>query len=402
MPLPNNDNKDIKKTNPGILIVIDGTDGSGKATQVQFLVERLRAANYAVVAADFPQYGKKSAGLVEEYLNGRYGTANEVGPWRASIFYAADRYDASFQIRQWLAEGNIVVANRYVTANLAHQGGKITDPEKRKKFFAWLEKLEYRTFAIPRPDLTIILHVDAALAQTLVDGKGERSYIDGQKRDIHEADLNHLRAAEAIYLEIARTMSQCLLIECARDGQIMAREEISELIWQAVKTHLLDGKNNDIQNKPLPPTNPNDGYDLPKKLWIQRLTPAAILPTRAHPSDAGLDLYAVNDWVLYPSDRVMISTGIKIALPDGYAGLIWDKSSLAAKGLHAMAGVIDADYRGEIKVVVINLSNNIINIGSGQKIAQLLIQKIETPDIRETDALPMTERGEGAFGSTGA
>ena len=107
----------------GKFIVIDGTDGSGKATQTELLVKRLAQAGYEVVMADFPQYGQKSAGLVEHYLNGKYGTALDVGPYRASIFYAADRYDASFQIRQWLKEGKIVISNRYVTANMAHQGG---------------------------------------------------------------------------------------------------------------------------------------------------------------------------------------------------------------------------------------------------------------------------------------
>ncbi|MBU4493296.1 MAG: thymidylate kinase, partial [Nanoarchaeota archaeon] len=106
----------------GKFIVIAGTDGSGKATQIKILVKRLKDKGYEVEIADFPQYGKKSAALVEEYLNGKFGLAEEVGPYRASIFYACDRYAASFKIKEWLDEGKIVVSNRYVSANVGHQG----------------------------------------------------------------------------------------------------------------------------------------------------------------------------------------------------------------------------------------------------------------------------------------
>ena len=117
-----------------MFIVIDGTDGSGKATQTQLLVEKLKSLGFDVEIADFPQYGQKSAGLVEEYLNGVYGSAQDVGPYRASILYAVDRYAASFKIKKWLEEGKIVVSNRYVSANMGHQAGKIKDYAERDKF----------------------------------------------------------------------------------------------------------------------------------------------------------------------------------------------------------------------------------------------------------------------------
>lgn len=218
----------------GKFIVIDGTDGSGKATQTKLLIKKLKDKGYKVEMADFPQYGKKSATLVEEYLNGKYGTAQEVGPYRASIFYACDRYDASFKIKKFLEEGYIVVSNRYVTANMGHQGGKIKDAKKRKNFFSWLYELEYKIFKIPKPDLNIILHVDAAVAQKLVDNKGARNYTK-KKRDLHEKDLKHLRDAEKVYLEIAKTMSNFKLISCTEFGKIMSRESISELVWKKVK-----------------------------------------------------------------------------------------------------------------------------------------------------------------------
>ncbi len=224
-----------KSSKPGKFIVIDGTDGSGKSTQTHILVRRLKKEGFDVALTDFPQYGKKSAGLVEEYLNGHYGSAQEVGPYRASIFYAVDRYDAGFKIKRWLAEGKLIISNRYVTSNLAHQGGKITDSRERKKYFKWLDNLEYGLFGIPRPDLTLILHVDAAVAQKLVDKKGAREYVGGKKRDIHEDDIKHLRHAEKVYLEIARTFPKMKIVECTKNNEIISRKEIAAMVWKSIK-----------------------------------------------------------------------------------------------------------------------------------------------------------------------
>jgi dTMP kinase len=219
----------------GKFIIIDGTDGSGKATQTKLLVEKLRKEGFKVAMADFPQYGTKSAGLVEEYLNGKYGKPDEVGPYRASIFYACDRYDSSFKIRKWLNEGKIVISNRYVASNLGHQGGKIKNPAERKKYFQWLYDLEYGIFKIPKPDLNIILHVDAGVAQKLVDKKKKRKYIKGKKRDAHEKDLKHLQNAEKVFIEVAKSFPKFVLIECDYKGNIMPKEKINMLIWKGVK-----------------------------------------------------------------------------------------------------------------------------------------------------------------------
>ncbi len=219
----------------GKFIVIDGTDGSGKGTQTNLLIKRLKKEGHDVKMADFPQYGKKSAGMVEEYLNGKFGTADEVGPYRASIFYACDRYDANFKIKKWLDDGKIVISNRYVTANMGHQGGKIKDKNKRRDYFKWLYDIEFRIFNIPKPDLNIILHVDAAIAQKLVDQKEKRAYIEKGKRDIHEKDLKHLRNAEMVYLEITKIFKDFCLIECVENGLIMTKSEIADLLWKKVK-----------------------------------------------------------------------------------------------------------------------------------------------------------------------
>lgn len=225
---------------PGKFIVLDGTDGAGKATQTKLLIETLRAAGYEVESANFPQYGSKSAGMIEEYLNGKYG---EVNPYAASMFYAVDRFDASFKIRQWLSEGKIIVSNRYVTANAGHQGGKIANSEERVAFFKWLDHLEYTVFGIPKPDLNIILHIPAEVAQRLVDFKEDltRVYVGGNKRDIHEADLVHLKNAEKVYLEIAQLFPNTKLIDCMDVGRLLTPQEVHNKVWELVRRIALKG-----------------------------------------------------------------------------------------------------------------------------------------------------------------
>ncbi len=139
------------------------------------------------------------------------------------------------------------------------------------------------------------------------------------------------------------------------------------------------------------------------KLDVKRIDPEAKLPTRAHSDDAGLDLYSVEGCTLQPGERRAVKTGIALAIPSGYAGLIWDKSGLALKaGLKTMGGVIDAAYRGEILVIVINLSSLPYAIEKGTKISQLLIQKVELMEICEVSNLNDTLRGDGGFGSSGS
>ena len=218
----------------GIFIVIDGTDGSGKATQTKLLMEKIEQTGRQVKMIDFPQYGQKSAGLVEEYLNGKYGSANEVGPYRASIFYACDRYVASFQIKKWLDEGNIVISNRYVSSNMGHQAGKITDLQERDKFLQWLFELEYNLFGIPKPDLNILLYLPPEKGQELVDNKGYRDYIGDKKRDIHEADLEHLKNAAEAYRYVADKYNW-ITIDCALNNELLSIDKINDLLWQEIK-----------------------------------------------------------------------------------------------------------------------------------------------------------------------
>lgn len=221
----------------GKLIVIDGTDGSGKKTQTALLIEHLQKNRHEIASIAFPQYGKKSAGLVEEYLNGKYGRPEEVNPYAASLFYALDRFDLSIEIKKALEDGKTVVTDRYVDANAGHQGGKITDPEERKKFLHWLYEMEYRILGIPRPDFTIILHVPAGLGQTLARKKQQRLYIEGGKTlDVHENDLGHLKAAEESYLWLAQRFPRDhRVIECVKRGKLLSPEQIHIKVWNIIQ-----------------------------------------------------------------------------------------------------------------------------------------------------------------------
>lgn len=209
----------------GKLIVLDGTDGAGKTTQTKLLVETLREQGYEVEIADFPKYGDKSAGPVEEYLAGKYGLMN---PQAASLFFAVDRFDGSLKMRKWLDEGKIVIANRYVTANAGHQGGMIAGRTERLKFFKWLNDLEYNIFGLPKPDLNIILHVPAKVAQA-------RAHKRDKKRDLYDSDLKHLQNAEKVYLEIAQLFPNTRLVECAEGDQMLTPQEVHNQIWEYVR-----------------------------------------------------------------------------------------------------------------------------------------------------------------------
>jgi dUTP pyrophosphatase len=137
------------------------------------------------------------------------------------------------------------------------------------------------------------------------------------------------------------------------------------------------------------------------KLRVMKIHPDAKLPVYGHKGDAGLDLFSCEDMVLNVGEAKPVPTGIKMAIAKGYVGLVWDKSGISLKGVHRLAGVIDTGYRGEVRVVLINLGKEPFIISKGMKIAQMLIQPVECVDVAESAELDDTSRGEGGFGSTG-
>lgn len=222
----------------GLFLVIEGTDGSGKGTQFKLLVDRLQSEGYDVATFDFPQYDQPSSYFVKEYLNGNYGTANEIGPYTASLFYALDRYQASKDIQEALDAGKVVLANRYTGSNMAHQGTKFGSSEERRGYFIWLDNLEFQMLKVPRPDKSVVLRVPAEIAQELVDKKDERSYTD-KKRDIHEADLGHLKKSVEVYDDLCQLFPKDFQrIDCVRSGRLLDIETVHDILWKSIEFQL--------------------------------------------------------------------------------------------------------------------------------------------------------------------
>lgn len=216
-----------------MFVVIEWIDWSGKGTQVKLVSEKLKSLWKKVKVLDYPRYGETSAFMVEKYLNGEYG--KEVDAKKASIFYAIDRFDHSIELQKDLEEYDFIISNRYVSASMIHQAGKIADSKKREEFLAWLEDLEYNIFAIPRPDKTIFLNVSPVMSQKLVLKKQDRDYLKWWKKmDLHEEDKDHLINAHKAAMEVVERYPDWVRLDCERDGEMKSMEEITGEILKEI------------------------------------------------------------------------------------------------------------------------------------------------------------------------
>ncbi len=226
----------------GKLIVIDGTDGSGKATQIAKLHERLFAEAYAVESLDFPQYYENFFGkLIGQGLAGDLGDWTHLHPKIASVIYAADRFESSRKIKNWLLEGKVVLLDRYVSSNQIHQGGKIHNEEERREFLQWLDTMEHEIFKLPRPDLILYLDIPLALSQELLarkDNRASKKYTKG-KGDQHENDIVHLHDAKESGLKLIAENNHWERVVCVdENGKLLSIEAIHEKIYQKVQSFL--------------------------------------------------------------------------------------------------------------------------------------------------------------------
>jgi len=217
----------------GKLIAIEGIDGSGKNTQVRLLQHELGTHGYSVYSTGFPQYESWFGKMVGQFLNGDFGPLEKVDPHFSALLYAGDRFEAKSRIREALSRGSIVLADRYVASNLAHQSARVP-AAKRAEFLTWIEQLEYGIYDLPREDLVLYLRVPPQEAQSLVKKKPARSYTDST-HDILEASIRHLQDAADMYDLLSR-QSPWATIQCydaARNGMRMP-DEISKDILSAV------------------------------------------------------------------------------------------------------------------------------------------------------------------------
>lgn len=221
----------------GVFIAIEGGDGSGKATQALELETKALAYGYDVLHVSFPNYGSPTARFIEKYLNGKYGPAKDVPAELASMLYAVDRYAASEKIRNHLKKPHsLVIADRYVVSNLAHQGAKLHNTKDRRAFYDTILDLEYTTFKLPKPDINIVLVVPVPVAQENIDNRPTRDNIPA-KLDEHEKDEDHLKRTSANYAELTEMYpDRFVSILCMEnDGkQMRSVQAISNDIWNVV------------------------------------------------------------------------------------------------------------------------------------------------------------------------
>ena len=219
----------------GKLFIIEGGDGSGKATQTRLLTEHLQRDGYDVKSVSYPDYDSDSSALVKMYLHGDFGSdADAVNPYAASAFFAVDRF-ASYQMK-WKAfyeQGGIVIADRYTTSNMLYQMIKIDDPAQRRAYLAWLEDFEFRKMGLPAPDKVFLLDVPLAVTERLMADRTGKT--GGQTGDIHEKNEGFLAKCHAAYDELAQRY-HWQRIACTEGGAMRTPEAIHQDLYGCLFT----------------------------------------------------------------------------------------------------------------------------------------------------------------------
>jgi dUTP pyrophosphatase len=410
---------------PGKLIVFYGINNLGKSTQAKLLVERLKANGYQSEYLKYAIYSISPSGeILNSYL--RDGNPYDLSPRESQIIQALNRTQYQDELIAKLKAGVNVVAEDYKGTGIAWGLGAGVDENFLKKINSHL--------------------IDEDLV-FLFDGERFRQAIENNHKHENDDDLMnkvrwaHLklreeygwrkidanRPIEEIHEEIWGQVHRRLEGKNDEDPKNYLKETYNYSGFQAIGDILTDGGKTIVTpnavssqllasapeqvsgfekmtpiNPPMPELPLNfENTEVTSVLRIEKTNPQAKLPTRAHAGDAGYDLYANDYYSITPYGQALVATGIKMAIPDGHVGLIWDKSGLAAEGIKTMGGVIDSGYRGEIKVVVKNLNELDFNIVPGQKIAQIIIQEYKDFPLEEEPIDGKTSRADGGFGSTG-
>ena len=216
----------------GTLIVIEGTDGSGKSTQFQRLCRRAEAEGVPFQRLVFPQYQEESSALIRMYLDGEFGEKpGDVNPYAASAFYAVDRYASWKKVWQGHYEGGgLVLADRYTTSNAVHQASKLPVAQ-REEYFRWLSEFEYDRLGLPEPDLVLYLDLPTEKSTEMLRQREADTNTTG---DIHETDLEYLTACRSAAMDACRTYGWKIIPCLDGQGDLRTIEDIHREIWQEV------------------------------------------------------------------------------------------------------------------------------------------------------------------------
>lgn len=219
----------------GKLFVIEGVDGSGKQTQTEKLYERLVKEGYKVLKVAYPRYDNPSSALVKMYLGGEFGKdASKISPYISSTFFAVDRYASLKQdYEEFYNDGGIIIADRYTTANIVHQAGKIRDFDEREKFLDWLWDFEFNLLGLPIPDKVFFLNMPPDYSKKLIENRNNK-FTGESKKDIHENDSKHIIDSYNTACSLIRKYSWHEVV-CVKSNELRAIEDIHEEIYKAIK-----------------------------------------------------------------------------------------------------------------------------------------------------------------------
>lgn len=220
------------------LIAIEGIDGAGKGTQATRLVASLREMGLKAESLQFPRYGATTFGsAIGDFLNGRFGTLNEVHPQLAAVLYAGDRYESRSLLLRMMDDNDVVVLDRFVGSNLAHQSAKL-DGDARTALIKWIEKIEFEVFTLPRPQLTILIDMSSQMSRELVARKAARDYTT-QAADLQESDLPYLEKVRRCYLALSHSRLDWRTVHGLNDdGALKSIEDVGDEILAVVKAQL--------------------------------------------------------------------------------------------------------------------------------------------------------------------
>lgn len=221
----------------GLLVAIEGIDGSGKGTQAARLLESLRANGTRCQLFSFPRYKDTQFGAkIGDFLNGRFGNLDQVNPFLVSLLFAGDRFESRQLLLDAIHENEVVLCDRYVASNIAHQAAKVIG-EERTELIRWIQYIEHKLYGLPHPDCTLFLDVPVEQATQLIALKAQRTYT-ARAADLQEADSGYLQKVHDVYSLLAAEGTGWTRIKCVDDGRIKPVDEVAGDVWRVLGTVL--------------------------------------------------------------------------------------------------------------------------------------------------------------------